>query len=41
LYYLEFGGGFWSMANFVRGVGLLALGGGGGEVHKEEGAEKG
>jgi jumonji domain-containing protein 7 len=40
-YDLEFGGGFWSMANFVRGVGLLALGGGGGEVHEEEGAEKG
>jgi jumonji domain-containing protein 7 len=34
-YDLEFGGGFWSMANFVRGVGLLSLGDG------EDGTETG
>jgi jumonji domain-containing protein 7 len=40
-YDLEFGGGFWSMANFVRGIGLLALDGGGIEVHEGKGGEKG
>ncbi|KAF2799337.1 Clavaminate synthase-like protein [Melanomma pulvis-pyrius CBS 109.77] len=35
-YDLDFGGSFWAMAGFVRGVGLLSLGGRGGDEEVEE-----
>lgn len=41
-YDLDFGGGFWSMANFVRGVGLLSTGkeNGGSEGEEAAGGEE-
>ncbi|RMZ70672.1 phospholipase A2 [Pyrenophora seminiperda CCB06] len=39
-YDLDFSGGFWSTANFVRSVGLLSMRGGDGEKEKGEEGEK-